>query len=167
MKSFIKLTAVAVVLALSFTACQKDYNPNPGVEVPDTQNPLSATFSCLVDGQQFKAEATTYSYDADNKVLVMQGTKYADNRATGVYQQIVITIPNYDGAKRYNITGAANITFISTSDQGAATVFNALSNENYYVQTEGSYKGAFNVVVANASNNTERIVLSEGKFNFE
>ncbi len=167
MKYFIKLTALAVVLGLGFTACQKDYNPTPGVEVPNPQNPLNGTFSCLIDGQQFKAEAKTYSYDADNKILVMQGTKYAENRAPGVYQQVVITIPNYDGAKRYNITGAANITYISTSEQGVASTYTALSNENYYVQTEGNYKGAFNVVVANASNNTERIIISEGKFNFE
>ena len=97
----------------------------------------------------------------------MQGTKYAENRAPGVYQQIVITIPNYDGGKRYNVTGAATITYITTSEQGVASTYNALSNENYYVQTEGTYKGAFNVVVANASNNTERITISEGKFNFE
>lgn len=167
MKYFIKLSALAVVLGLGFTACQKDYSPTPGIDLPDPQNPLSGTFSCLVDGQQFKAEAKTYSYNADTKTLVMQGTKYAENRAPGVYQQIVITIPNYDGGKRYNVTGAATITYITTSEQGVASTYNALSNENYYVQTEGTYKGAFNVVVANASNNTERITISEGKFNFE
>ncbi|RYD98088.1 MAG: hypothetical protein EOP54_08785 [Sphingobacteriales bacterium] len=158
---------MAVVLGLGFTACQKDYSPTPGIELPDPQNPLSGTFSCLVDGQQFKAEAKTYSYDADTKTLVMQGTKYAENRAPGAYQQIMITIPNYDGGKRYNVTGAANITYIVINEQGSVATYNALSNENYYVQTEGNYKGAFNVVVANASNNTERVILSEGKFDFE
>lgn len=167
MKYFIKLTALAAVLGLGFTACQKDYNPNPGVEIPDQQNPLSGTFSCLVDGQQFKAEAKTYSYDADNKILIMQGTKYAESRVSGAYQQIVITIPNYDGGKRYNITGAANITYTVINELGSVATYNALSNENYYVQTEGTYKGAFNVVVANASNNTERVIISEGKFDFE
>ncbi len=167
MKYFIKLTALAVVLGLGFTACQKDYSATPGIELPDPQNPLSGTFTCLVDGQQFKAEAKSYSYNADTKTLVMQGTKYAESRATGAYQQIVITIPNYDGGKRYNITGAANITYVAINEQGGSTTFNALSNENYYVQTEGTYKGAFNVVVANVSNNTERVTISEGKFNFE
>ncbi|OJV55909.1 MAG: hypothetical protein BGO31_17640 [Bacteroidetes bacterium 43-16] len=167
MKYFIKLTALAVALGLGFTACQKDYSPTPGIEVPDPQNPLSGSFTCMLDGQQFTAQTKTFNYNGDTKTLVMGGTKYADNKAPGVYQQIVITIPNYDGGKRYGITGAASITYISTDVSGSNTTYTSINNENYYVQTEGTYKGAFNVVVANTADNADRVVLSQGKFEFK
>lgn len=167
MKYFIKLTALALVLGLGFTACQKDYSPTPGIEVPDPQNPLSGSFTCLLDGQQFTAETKTFNYNGDTKTLMMEGKKYADNKAPGVYQQIVITIPNYDGGKRYGITGAASITYISTDASGSNTTYTSINNENYYVQTEGTYKGAFNVVVANTADNADRVVLSQGKFEFK
>lgn len=167
MKYFIKFTALAVVLGLGFSACQKDYNPTPGVEVPDTPNPLNGTFTCMLDGQLFKSEEKGSSYNADTKTLTMYGTKFAEDRTPGVYQKIVITIPNYDGGKRYNITGAADITYIVTNALGSMDIYNSLSNANYYVQTEGTYKGVFNVVVANSTNNSQRVIISEGKFDFE
>lgn len=170
MKQYIKLAVLALGLGLSFSACQKDYDATPEIVKDPALNPMKGTFECMINEYKFTAEGNTADLQEVNDIknLVIQGTKYADNKKAGVFQQVVITFPNYKESGRFTTgSGKVNISFINVGEGGTRTVYMATMDENSFAEVAGSYKGTFSGVVVNAENAQDRIVISEGRFNFE
>src|SRR5690606_38819280 len=104
----------------------------------------------------------------DIKNLVIQGTKYDDNKKPGVFQQVIITFPNYKESGRFTTgSGKVSFSFINAGEGGSRTVYMATMDENSFAEVAASYKGTFSGVVVNTENSQDRIVISEGRFNFE
>jgi hypothetical protein len=170
MKQYIKLAVLALGLGLSFSACQKDYDATPDIVKDPALNPMKGTFECMVNDDKFIAEGNTASLvEVDGiKTLTIQGTKYADNKKPGVLQQVVLTFPDFKETGRFTTgSGKVIITFINAGEGGSRTIYTSTMDEVSFAEIAGTYKGTFSCVVVNAQNSSDRIVISEGKFNFE
>lgn len=165
MKYVFKLAALALTLGLGFSACQKDYDATPDVNKDPVQNPLSGSFTCTQAGFNFTADSKSSSLK--DGVLMISGTKYDDNKTPGVYEQITLVVPNFNGNGTYGVNGSAQIIFVRTTSEGLTYTYTSDYNENYFVKVEGSYKGTFQAVVSNTSDNSDKINIEAGKFDIK
>lgn len=165
MKYLVKIAALMLTLGLTFTACQKDYDSRPDVTKDPAPNPLRGTFTCTINGGDFVAE--TKSTTLHEGMLTITGTRYAASREEGTYEQITLVIPNYAGASRYNVNHNAAIGMLKADANGWTATYSSESNDNYFVQIEGSYKGTFQAVLYNNDDPSDRIQIENGKFEIE
>ncbi|HRP90130.1 MAG TPA: hypothetical protein PKX92_08825 [Edaphocola sp.] len=166
MRKLLPVFAILITMGTLFQSCQKDYDTTPDVDKQQADNPLSGHLTFNVDSFKFKSEVKYAQIQEVNGVknLIISGTKYADNRVNGTYEQLVITIGNYNPEnKKFNFGSQANITY-SRVDGSETTVYNGQAGENSFVYVEGTYKGYFNTVVTNSKNSNDKIVISNGSF---
>lgn len=169
MKQIFKLSALLVALCFSFASCQKDYDSTPDVVEPTAVNTLKGSFTCKINGDVFIAEQKTATLTDVNgvKTLNISATVYGADRTSNDHQTINISIPNYDGNKKYPIGGTAQIAYTIVVDNFATNYTSSITNANYHVTTTGSYVGTFNTAVAEVGNTSNKVALTEGKFDIQ
>ncbi|HTO15310.1 MAG TPA: hypothetical protein VLZ83_06050 [Edaphocola sp.] len=166
MRKFIQFFALLLTFSTLLVSCQKEYDSTPDIEKGNNENPLSGHLTFDVDGFLFKSESKSAAItEVDGvKSLVLSGTKYADNKLPGVFEQIVIIINNYNpDVKRYDFGSTAQLSY-SRVDGGSTMIYVGQPGENNFIFIDGAFKGYFNGVVKNSTFGNDKLVISNGSF---
>ena len=169
MKQIFKLSALLLALCFSFVSCQKDYDATPDIAEPATNNPFKGSFTCKIDGDMFIAEQQTATLTDVNgvKTLTVTGIQYGFERDDKNFRSVGFTISNYDGNKKYAVGGNTQVVYTIMVDGYATHYTSNTANANYHVTTTGNYVGTFNTAVAEVGNTSNKVVLTEGKFDIQ
>lgn len=169
MKKYIALISIVSSL-FALSSCQKAYNSAP--DAPDQKNNTRGSFTCKINGYDFKAETkTAYRVDQDGvNNLTISGREYFSTRRPEDFYNISLTINWYDGAKEYNLPSEVGAAYIrSFTDEGVSNYLIPVNDENnkFILSEYGSNAiGTFSFKAVKSDNVYDTVTVTDGAFDF-